>query len=1599
MFKCIPIFRGCNRQVEYIDKRHCSLPSIPEDVLRYTRTLEELLLDANHIRDLQRGLFRLTKLRKLTLSDNEICRLPHEIANLVNLVELDVSKNEIPEIPESIKNLKCLHSADFSSNPLQILPSEFCQLRALRLVALNDISLQRLPNNIGSLSNLESLELRDNLIKTLPPSISMLVKLERLDLGSNDFDELPEVIGQLPALQELWLDQNELTTLPREIGRLRRLTCLDVSSNKLEYLPEEISGLEALTDLHLSENHLSSLPDGIGLLTRLTILKVDQNSLESLNPTIGGCSSLQELVLTENKIEELPATIGNLVHLTNFNVPAQIGALSRLGVLSLRENAIAQLPPEIGQLRELRVLDISGNRIAHLPLSVSGLNLKALWLAENQSQPLLKFQHDYDEKSGVKVLTCFLLPQQEYKTDAIFDSYSSNSLDRVNSLNWDQPRHSAVKFADQGGGGGGSDEEEPDDDSDPLISSTSGTEPVNFVRHDTPHPRELKARHQKLFANRDNSANTSKDEEGGGVGEGDVQESNVDSATNGHHLLHHPQQQQQNMAAPSYSETSSAASVIIKDDEELEQQIQQQELQQQRKQQPPGGSALFTNAGFEFDQMDGPEEEVDARPITDRLRRVHIRTEEDNDEEEEPRNHHLHHPHHHHADRVRHVGFNSSREEETAAHENDDVEVEEEVEEVEEEGVEEDDEAAQAARHATEKLNMRLHRRDTPHHLKNKRIISSKEEKEKLNSILAGSSEGSRTFGLNSLPQPSATMLGGAAGADRQAVPVVILHLQMRRVGTGLGLSIAGGRNSSPYKGDDEGIFVSRITEHGPAEAAGLRVGDKILSVNGHDFSVIEHYEAVERLKTAGLDFAITVEREQGTTTTTTPEVVNTSSSAVGRIPPLPPVRTSVISRSSAESEGQLSPAVPTTPASVSSPPIATTTTSISKAKPPPLSFSSAISSNPPENSNSSSSSFSSSRPLNIAPHRFSQPEPTPTTATSSSVPLTPLIGAQLTKQIVHTTLMRVETGLGFSIAGGRGAPPYKAGGDDADDGGGVYVSTIFEGGAAEGKLIVGDKLLGRASPRMAAVALGGVGYSANSYMANRPSYMGSYRRPLLGSVNSLSGVGLDGVGGGGAASGGIFGSAGTISTPSTPSFAHTTSPGAKPSPASIFNAKLPGLRGGGVADSSSIQSSSYQSRPPLASGNSKYSSSSAFNSNTMPIITPSANNSSSLISSSSNNSNSLITPLSNAASIVNSSSSPQLSARNSAALLNHNPHSAVALKNGEGALEAQPPFTENTVTRVTNNMLSLPLIEETLTLHKSEGPLGLSIIGGSDHSCHPFGGGEPGIFVSKVVPEGLAARTRKIRIGDRILAVNGVNISRATHQEAVDALVRATKEVVLTVKHEQLPSGWKELIINKLPTEKLGMNIKGGSGGQPGNPFDREDEGIFISKINPSGAAARDGRLQPGMRIIEVNDVSLLGASHGEAVSSLRNTGNRIVLLVCDGYDPAEAAAIKEAPPVVSNSTPSYTNSSSSSPPNQQEVPLNSSSDHYHHHHHNFQDVDDDAGTTTTTNTTNFSKTNESLQQQLSGSGSNSSNKTEQKTTTVIMKKHQTSSSSMVCT
>ncbi|VEL23154.1 unnamed protein product [Protopolystoma xenopodis] len=58
------------------------------------------------------------------------------------------------------------------------------------------------------------------------------------------------------------------------------------------------------------------------------------------------------------------------------------------------------------------------------------------------------------------------------------------------------------------------------------------------------------------------------------------------------------------------------------------------------------------------------------------------------------------------------------------------------------------------------------------------------------------------------------------------------LNIQIeRQPEASLGLTIAGGYSSAPFRGNDLGIFISRLTETGLAYAAGLRLGDKILKV------------------------------------------------------------------------------------------------------------------------------------------------------------------------------------------------------------------------------------------------------------------------------------------------------------------------------------------------------------------------------------------------------------------------------------------------------------------------------------------------------------------------------------------------------------------------------------------------------------------------------------------------------------------------------------------------------------------------------------------------------------------------------------------------
>ncbi|XP_036194748.1 tyrosine-protein phosphatase non-receptor type 13 isoform X19 [Myotis myotis] len=70
---------------------------------------------------------------------------------------------------------------------------------------------------------------------------------------------------------------------------------------------------------------------------------------------------------------------------------------------------------------------------------------------------------------------------------------------------------------------------------------------------------------------------------------------------------------------------------------------------------------------------------------------------------------------------------------------------------------------------------------------------------------------------------------------------------------------------------------------------------------------------------------------------------------------------------------------------------------------------------------------------------------------------------------------------------------------------------------------------------------------------------------------------------------------------------------------------------------------------------------------------------------------------------------------------------------------------------------------------------------------------------------------------------------------------------------------------------------------------------GIYVKAVLPKGAAEFDGRIHKGDRVLAVNGVSLEGATHKQAVETLRNTGQLVHLLLEKGQSPAS----KEHAPV----------------------------------------------------------------------------------------------------
>ncbi|XP_040055896.1 synaptojanin-2-binding protein [Gasterosteus aculeatus] len=74
-----------------------------------------------------------------------------------------------------------------------------------------------------------------------------------------------------------------------------------------------------------------------------------------------------------------------------------------------------------------------------------------------------------------------------------------------------------------------------------------------------------------------------------------------------------------------------------------------------------------------------------------------------------------------------------------------------------------------------------------------------------------------------------------------------------------------------------------------------------------------------------------------------------------------------------------------------------------------------------------------------------------------------------------------------------------------------------------------------------------------------------------------------------------------------------------------------------------------------------------------------------------------------------------------------------------------------------------------------------------------------------------------------------------------------------------------------------LGFNIVGGVDQQ----YVVNDNGIYVSKLKEDGAAALDGRLQEGDKILAINGVALENLTHRATVDLFRTAGEHVELRV----------------------------------------------------------------------------------------------------------------------
>ncbi|XP_058829001.1 protein artichoke isoform X2 [Topomyia yanbarensis] len=372
--------------LRFLDLSHNTLDAIPFGALRGHGTLEQLYLNNNKIRMIERDAFMaMPGLRELRLSNNSLSDLlPMPFWNLPGLKGIDISYNNFRRVdPSLLIGVPSLRRFDISGNSLSVLdPAAFVHTPMLETVnvSFNELSLIH-PATFRDLNHMFEVDAGDNKLQEFIPGLPIAV--ERINLARNQITSLTQSSSNsldLPALRMLDISGNQLTR---------------VAKGTFQTTPQ-------LRILGLARNQLQSVDEGsFSGLSRLEVLSLQDNKLLALHErSLTPLENLRELNLQGNRIEVLvDHLLDNNGHLERFDasrnsivdISAKAFRNSRsLQTLDLSGNKLRELPESLSGLSELQEIDVSFNQLTELTPTVlaSWRNLEELKASNNKVNQL-----------------------------------------------------------------------------------------------------------------------------------------------------------------------------------------------------------------------------------------------------------------------------------------------------------------------------------------------------------------------------------------------------------------------------------------------------------------------------------------------------------------------------------------------------------------------------------------------------------------------------------------------------------------------------------------------------------------------------------------------------------------------------------------------------------------------------------------------------------------------------------------------------------------------------------------------------------------------------------------------------------------------------------------------------------------------------------------------------------------------------------------------------------------------------------------------------------------------------------------------------------